>query len=508
MRGLTAGTFMHPLFSRANDFLSNAVSSAEEQSRSAAKSIPPKRRALKRSSSFKRLTATAALAKEQRRKTLLQKKLGRATSERSEQRLHRIIWQLQVTCVLYSMLVLLPRSFSSAGSADYSGSSIIVCPRPNVCSVGIFEVALLALARTTAYCMLPAIVAVFASKCRVLVTLLEQTSLSLWIPLSDLHGIHVAMGKNIAGMAFLHTVAHLIRWSQRGELSRLYIDVCGRSGAIVALACVPVVLLMAMKIFRDRLSWELRIRIHVCGALVFGIGLAFHTPLLAYFMTSVVLLYGLDSLACAFKMTHRVPHSSFMRLGSGTQLRFKNPAGWNSSTTLGYVRVCVPWLSKSQWHPFSFYPDATDPSGSSAVFIQCAGDWTRDLHKSVERDSRRPIWIQGPFASPYAAALDYDHLLLFATGIGITPAVACLQQYREDRQVNLIWSCRDAALVRFYVHNFKFSSSSQHAQAGFTLIFYTGKAPLQIECELPDTVRILTRRPVLHEVCCFRSHAR
>ena len=97
--------------------------------------------------------------------------------------------------------------------------------------------------------------------------------------------------------------------------------------------------------------------------------------------------------------------------------------------------------------------------------------------KSIKRDSSRPVWIQGPFASPYAQAPSYDHLILVATGIGITPAVACLQ-HKEERQCNLIWTCQwffsitaftitpnpcchpypasDAALVRFYVHNIEF----------------------------------------------------
>ena len=75
-----------------------------------------------------------------------------------------------------------------------------------------------------------------------------------------------------------------------------------------------------------------------------------------------------------------------------------------------------PLVHPSQ-HPFSVYPDPTDPEGRSAVFMLAAGDWTNELHRSIERDSKRPVWIQGPFASPYAAALEFDHLVLIATGI-------------------------------------------------------------------------------------------
>jgi hypothetical protein len=57
---------------------------------------------------------------------------------------------------------------------------------------------------------------------------------------------------------------------------------------------------------------------------------------------------------------------------------------------------------------------------------------------------------QGPFASPYSTAMDYDSLVLVASGIGITPALAIIASHKHSRRVNLIWSCRDAALVECF----------------------------------------------------------
>jgi hypothetical protein len=55
-----------------------------------------------------------------------------------------------------------------------------------------------------------------------------------------------------------------------------------------------------------------------------------------------------------------------------------------------------------------------------------AGDWTEQLHKIVDRPTKRPVWVAGPFASPYSTAVDFDNLVLVASGIGITPALSIL----------------------------------------------------------------------------------
>ena len=43
-----------------------------------------------------------------------------------------------------------------------------------------------------------------------------------------------------------------------------------------------------------------------------------------------------------------------------------------------------------------------------------------------------------------------------------------------NAQVNLIWSCRDASLVDFFLNNTVFDDD------GLTIIYYTGKTPLQV----------------------------
>ena len=108
----------------------------------------------------------------------------------------------------------------------------------------------------------------------------------------------------------------------------------------------------------------------------------------------------------------------------------------------------------------------------------------------VANPTTRPVWIQGPFASPFGTAMNFDKLLLVASGIGVTPALSCLRQYGGERRVALMWMCRDASLIKFFLEVCNFENTS------LTLIFYTGKSPFSFpKRTMPSNVRILPGRP-------------
>merc|ERR1712224_91460 len=150
----------------------------------------------------------------------------------------------------------------------------------------------------------------------------------------------------------------------------------------------------------------------------------------------------------------------------------------------------VPWICKNEWHAFSVFPHPTLADHSCVVIAQ-VGEWTRALRTEVERETRRPTWIQGPFLSPFSTSVEYDNLLLVATGIGITPCIGLINKMKEDRCINLIWMCRDASLVEFILNSVEFDDDA------VSLIYYTGKRKLNISKELPETVYVFNQRPNL-----------
>jgi len=228
--------------------------------------------------------------------------------------------------------------------------------------------------------------------------------------------------------------------------------------------------------------------------LLFAMCVAFHAPATHIFLVTglTISAYFLDWLYCYLLNTFKLTSCFFTRIENGVQLRFKNPHGFPDQAH-GYVYLLVPFINQYEWHPFSVYPHQ-DLDGFSCVHIHVVGDWTRKLFKVIERETQRPAWVQGPFVSPFSTATDFDNLILVASGVGITPALAVMHTLKEERRVNLVWVCRDASMVEFFLNTAKFDDNA------WTLIFYTGKENLNIQATLPPVCFICTERPTCHNV--------
>lgn len=106
---------------------------------------------------------------------------------------------------------------------------------------------------------------------------------------------------------------------------------------------------------------------------------------------------------------------------------------------------------------------------TTQIFVVPAGDWTKNVYKEVsERKQLRSCWVRGPFVSPYSIANNFSNLVLIATGIGITPALGVIGQYRgASRFKTLIWSTRCPQMLKFFAPLIK--------DCNLAIIYYTGK---------------------------------
>ncbi len=111
---------------------------------------------------------------------------------------------------------------------------------------------------------------------------------------------------------------------------------------------------------------------------------------------------------------------------------------------------------------------------TTQVFINPAGDWSRGVLKDVQKQKQlRACWVRGPFKSPYSIAQNFSHLVLTASGIGITPALGVMGQYPGfSRTKILIWLVRDATKLKFFAPLIA-------EDAHLAVIFYTGKQKLK-----------------------------
>ena len=123
----------------------------------------------------------------------------------------------------------------------------------------------------------------------------------------------------------------------------------------------------------------------------------------------------------------------------------------------------------------------------------------------MRNNTSRPVWIQGPFVSPYKTARDFDNQILVATGIGITPALSTIEAHKDSRSIFLIWMTRDESMIEFFLARYHYLDH----QFGFNFIFYTGKTPLSETLleGLPANVEIIQSRPNLETLIPDIIHA-
>ncbi|RKP18910.1 hypothetical protein ROZALSC1DRAFT_29432, partial [Rozella allomycis CSF55] len=129
-----------------------------------------------------------------------------------------------------------------------------------------------------------------------------------------------------------------------------------------------------------------------------------------------------------------------------------------------YVFICIPEISKYQWHPFTLSSCPEDDHHS--VHIRVCGDWTSALANRLgcfkKKDQVKTyngwylpkIYVDGPYGTPTEDVFQYDSALIVGAGIGVTPFASVLKHiwYRKTRNIkentklqtlHFVWICRD-----------------------------------------------------------------
>ena len=186
---------------------------------------------------------------------------------------------------------------------------------------------------------------------------------------------------------------------------------------------------MMLESIRKAISFDIRKYLHYFF-FIFAAALALHVPTAAnpgagfapYIFPALMIWYVCDWLYVQMFMTEKIDTTIFQVLPTGVQMTMQVSKAFQERGVGGYCYVCLPWVSKTEWHAFSLFENPMK-SEERQVFILKTGDWTNCVHEVLQRDTRRPVWVQGPFHSPYRNAEEYDNQILVASGIGITPCL-------------------------------------------------------------------------------------
>jgi predicted ferric reductase len=295
-------------------------------------------------------------------------------------------------------------------------------------------------------------VLLFLSKAHNLRGALQRTYMSEFLPLDDLHHLHTLAGTIVSFEVVWHSFWHLLRWGLAGDLHLLWQHTTGVSGLISLLVTPLIAWPMLFTRLRMRIDFAIRKALHYL-AVVWAVSICFHAPVrwIGPIMGLTVGIYALDWVYGYYFKIYRAGTLMFTRIGNAVEVVWEHPKGFVSDGA-GYVYICLPWVSRGEWHAFSLVSHPTLPN-HSCVCMAAVGDWTKAVHSALAKPSSRPGWLYGPFPSPFSTATGYDNLIAIASGIGITPSISTIVNLSASRRVHLIWMCRDADLVEFYLKN-------------------------------------------------------
>jgi len=113
---------------------------------------------------------------------------------------------------------------------------------------------------------------------------------------------------------------------------------------------------------------------------------------------------------------------------------------WWSYKVGQYVLIRMPSISAWEWHPFTI---SGCQDGQYHLYIKKSGEWTKQLSRLK---GPQVVNVDGPFGAPCQQFYQYDHCIVIATGIGVTPCSAILDHmYRENRHP---WASQASSLTR------------------------------------------------------------
>jgi hypothetical protein len=96
-----------------------------------------------------------------------------------------------------------------------------ICPRASICSKGYTQVVLISISRLTAFASYAVMGVTFLSKMHFLIHFLSSSYIRTFVPFESLHHVHTNTGKIFAGLAFVHTITHYIRYILRRDVHQL-----------------------------------------------------------------------------------------------------------------------------------------------------------------------------------------------------------------------------------------------------------------------------------------------
>lgn len=330
--------------------------------------------------------------------------------------------------------------------------------------------------------------------CRTLITILRNTPLNRVIPFDKNLTFHKAIGWSSLFFSCLHTVAHYVNFYRLSVLPGFenwlfysFVSGPGWTGHIMLVALFAICLTAAENARRsnfERFWYTHHLFLVYLGLFTihgaFCLTKADRKPVCGniasfwkYWIAGGV-CYMCERIAREVRGRHRTYVSKVVLHPSKVvELQIKKDRTVQRPGQ--YIFLCCPAVSLWQYHPFTL--TSCPEEEFISVHIRCVGDWTRGLAKVLgcDVDSKTPkstdpangmtkvlprVMVDGPFGAASEDVFNFEVVMLFGAGIGVTPFAAILKSiwYRVNypkkptrlRKVYFNWICRDKEAFEWF----------------------------------------------------------
>ncbi|KAF7801288.1 ferric reduction oxidase 7, chloroplastic-like [Senna tora] len=279
------------------------------------------------------------------------------------------------------------------------------------------------------------------------------------IPFEHATRYHVWLGHLTMVLFTLHGLSFVIKWSIEGNLAEKLDEwsdtkFANRPGVISYIAGF----FMWMTSMPPVRKWNFELFYYTHHLyVIFVVFLALHVgDFLFTFAFGAIFLFMLDRFLRFCQSRRTVNVISAKCLPGGTvELVLSKPRSLRYNA-LSFIFLQIREVSWLQWHPFSVCSSPLDGNYHLSVIIKVLGRWTQKLReKIIEGEALKQsvvkVSVEGPYGHEVPYHLMYEHLILVAGGIGLTPFLAILSDILHrvrdgkpcsPRNILLVWAMR------------------------------------------------------------------
>lgn len=293
--------------------------------------------------------------------------------------------------------------------------------------------------------------------CRNTLTFYRETFLNRFIPLDNMHDMHIYISGLAMFFTVMHVVGHLINFyhisTQASTDLNCYFREYFRASHVLAsfqywtyqtvtgftgvLLVVVMVIMYAFAVpFARRNLFKYFSVTHSLYILLYillflhGSARLVQDPLWGNFCVGPVVWFLVDKLISLSRKKVLLPVHKAELLPSGViNLVFKRPLTFEYHSGQ-WVRIACPLLGKLEYHPFTL--TSSPHEDCLSLHIRAVGPWTKNLRSLFESNvnGRRgypKVYVDGPFGESHQDWYKFPVSVLVGAGIGITPFASILK---------------------------------------------------------------------------------